>query len=255
MRIALIGAGSMAGAMARGWARAPTPPQLSLYDLDAARARAVAQQTGGQAADSASRAAAGAELVVLAVKPAALDAAAAALGPVDAPVLSILGGTPLARVAQALPGVAVARAIPNLPVEVGRGVVCWTPGDRLDATVADRVERLLGALGTVLRVGDGQLDLATALMSSTPAYVALMVEALVDAGVAQGATAAHARRLVVETFAGTAAQLAELEPPELRRRVTSPGGITAAGLAALERGGLRATLADAVAASLERMRR
>jgi pyrroline-5-carboxylate reductase len=151
----------------------------------------------------------------------------------------------------------VYRFLPNIPAEVGRGVFCYAPG----ALAGDGPERdvleLFGRLGAVIPLQEPLIEPAMALMSSGPAFLALVVEALVDAGVRHGLAPADAGRMAVETMAGTAAYLAEhqLDTAALRRRVTSPGGVTARGLAALERGGLRSALGEAVDAVVEATRR
>jgi len=142
----------------------------------------------------------------------------------------------------------VLRAMPNVGVEVRRGVIC-VAGD-----AAPEVRAKLELLGHVVDLPDGQFDEATAIMGCAPAYVALAVEALADAGVAAGLEPELARELVVETTAGTAELLRERHPADVRKAVTSPGGSTEAGLEALDREGVRAGFEAAVEASLQRMR-
>jgi pyrroline-5-carboxylate reductase len=245
MRIGLIGAGNMASALARGW-REP----VLVHDPDEARAADLAAEVGGEAVASNAEVGERAELVVLCHKPAQLDTVAAELGGRAGAVVSILGGTPLAAVERAYPDTPAYRVMPNVAAEVGRGVFCYAPG----ALAADGPEAevlgLFGRLGIVLPLSEPLIEAATALMGCGPAFFALVVEALVDAGVRQGLEPAEAERMTVETMAGTAALLAEpgSGAAEVRRRVTSPGGSTARGLAALERGGLRAAFDDAVSA-------
>lgn len=255
MKVGFVGAGNMAAAMARGWAAAEGGPETMLFaDLVPERAASLAGEVGGQAVTSNAELVSGAELVVLAVKPGALDAVAGDFGAGDAAVLSILGATALERLQSALPGRPVMRIIPNVAVEVGRGVMCFAPGSDVPDELASRVRSLLECLGIVVDLDERLIDAATAVMSCAPAYVALVAEALADAGVQAGLDARSANRLVVETLAGTAALLRDRDTLGVRRAVTSPGGSTAAGLAALERGGVRAAFADAVRSSLERMR-
>jgi pyrroline-5-carboxylate reductase len=146
------------------------------------------------------------------------------------------------------------RAMPNVAVEVGRGVTCYAPPEGMDEPLAERLVALCGALGLAIEVEERLLEVATAVSGCSPAYVALFVEALADAGVRDGLDARLAHELAVETFAGTAELLRSHDTLAVRRAVASPGGSTAAGLAALERGAARAVVADAVRASLERMR-
>ena len=245
MRIGLIGAGNMASALARGLGE----PVL-VHDVDRARAEALATAVGGEALGSNAEVAAAADAVILAHKPAQLAPVAAEAGEAKA-VVSILGGVPVADVEAAYPDRPVYRLMPSIPVEVGQGVVCYAPG-RLAADGPEaEIRELVGRLGMLVDVPERLIDVATAVMSCAPAFLALVAEALVDAGVRQGLTADQASRMVVQTLAGTAAVLQEngLDTRALRTRVTSPGGMTARGLAELEAGGVRAAFDAAVAAA------
>ncbi len=225
--------------------------------LRLALAEALAAEVGGEAARSNADLAERADVVVLCHKPAQLAEVAAEVAGRAGAVVSILGGTPLAAVERAYPGVPVYRFMPNIAAEAGRGVLCYAPG----AHAADGPERevleLFGRLGTVIALDEPLIEPATALMGCGPAFFALVVEALVDAGVRHGLPAELGGRMAVETMAGSAAVLSErgLDTLALRRRVTSPGGSTARGLTALERGGVRAALSDAVDAVVEVGRR
>jgi pyrroline-5-carboxylate reductase len=245
MRIGLIGAGSMAGALARGWSE-----PVVLFDPDEARAAELAAETSGEAVASNADLAARVDAVVLCHKPAQLGQVAQETGGAAKAVISILGGTPVADVEQAYPGLPVYRFMPNIGAEVRRGIFCYVPGTRAADGPEGEILELFGRLGTVIPMDESLVEAATALIGCGPAFLALVVEALVDAGVAHGLPPAEASRMAVETMAGTAELLAQadLDTASLRRRVTSPGGSTARGLAELERGGVRAAFADAVAA-------
>jgi pyrroline-5-carboxylate reductase len=248
MRIGLIGAGNMARAMARGWAR----PVLCT-DVLAERARALADELGGEALPSGAEVARRADLVVLCHKPAQLGAVAAEVAPHARAVVSVLGGTPLADVKAAYPGRPVFRVLPSTPVEVRQGAVVLAVDDEQEPELAGAVRELFGQLGTLVELDDALVDVAMGLMSNAPAYYALVVEAQVDAGVRRGLQADRASELVVQTMAGTAELLrrASFDTLAARRAVTSPGGSTARGLAALERGGVRAAFSDALDAILD----
>jgi pyrroline-5-carboxylate reductase len=138
--------------------------------------------------------------------------------------------------------------MPNVGVEVRRGVMC------VAGEASAEVRAKLALLGRVVEIDDGEFDAATAVMGCAPAYFALAVEALADAGAEAGLDPELSRDLVVETSAGTAELLRRHDPAALRRAVASPGGSTEAGLEALEREGAREAFAAAVEASLERMR-
>lgn len=270
MNVGLIGCGNMARAMARGWGR----PVLC-FDPVLARAEALAGETGGEVLGSNAEVAQSADLVVLCHKPAQLAAVAHEVAPIAKAVASILAATPLSCLKDAYPGIPVYRFLPSLPAEVGRGAVVQardpnrdsplgsddaidaqandaTGGQAGDDTIDARVSELFAELGTLVALEDALVDVAMGLMSCAPAYVALVVEAQVDAGVRRGLPPAQASALVTETLAGTAELLRRRDYDTLavRREVTSPGGVTARGLDALERGGVRAAFSDALDAVL-----
>lgn len=244
MIIGFCGSGSMAAAMARGWAGELDGMLFS--DAGSGRARELAAELGGEAVAN-EELAARADAVVLAVKPAKLEQAAARLGAARE-VVSVLAATPLERLRAALPGARVLRAMPNVGVEARRGVLC------VAGEAAPRVRAALAALGRLVELEEGEFDAATAVMGCSPAYFALVAEALAAAGADAGLEPGLARELVVETAAGTAELLRVREPAALRAAVASPGGATEAGLEALRRAGAAGAFAAAVEASLERMR-
>ncbi len=215
-------------------------------DAGSGRAGALAAEVGGEAASNIELAER-ADVVVLAVKPARLDKVAGELGGAKA-VVSLLGATSLEKVRGAFPDSLVVRVMPNVGVEVQRGVLC-VAGDLDEA-----LRGLLEGLGHVVELEDSEFDAATAVMGCAPAYLALAVEAIAEAGAADGLDAELARELVVETTAGTAELLRVRHPADVRKAVASPGGSTEAGLEALDRAGAREAFEAAVRASLERMR-
>lgn len=233
----------MARALARGWGE----PVLC-SDSGSGRAQALVDELGGEAHRSNAEVAERADLVFLCHKPAQLEQVALEIREHVGPVVSVLGGTSLEMLEQAYPASPVVRAMPNTPVEVRRGVVCYAANSRVTAALEEEVSGLLARLGTVLRTPEAQLEAATAVMGVGPAYQALLAEAQVDAAVRHGLPAPLAGRLVTETMAGTAALLEaqRFDTLAVRRAVTSPGGSTARGLAALEAGGVRAAFNDAI---------
>ncbi len=247
MRLGLIGAGNMARAMARGWGR----PVL-VTDALPERAQALADETGGEALASNAEVARRADLVLLCHKPAGLRAVAAEVAPQARAVASILGGVALADVKAAYPSRPVYRLLPSTPVEVRQGAVILAADAEQDAGLDAELRALLGELGTLVELPDALVDVAMGLMSNAPAYYALVAEAQIDAGVRRGLTPDQAARLVVQTMAGTAELLkrADFDTLAVRRAVTSPGGSTARGLDALERGGVRAAFSEALDAIL-----
>jgi pyrroline-5-carboxylate reductase len=187
--------------------------------------------------------------------PAALESCAPSL-PEGALVLSIAAGVTITTLEGALPGYAVVRAMPNTGALVGKGAAAIAAGTHADEPQLDLAERVLGAVGIVVRVPESQLDAVTGLSGSGPAYVFLLAEAMTDAGVLVGLPRATAAALVHQTVLGAATLLGDgNETPEsLRAAVTSPGGTTAAGLQVLEARGMRAAVMDAVEAATKRSR-
>jgi len=191
--------------------------------------------------------------VVLCHKPAQLREVADEVRDAAPAIVSILGGVPVAAVEDAYPERPVYRFMPNQAAEVRRGVSCYVAGTRAAAGPEREVLELFGRLGTVVPVPEEQMETATAVMSCAPAWIALVAEALVDAATRHGMPRERAERLVAETVAGTGELLAGagVDPAELRRRVTSPGGLTERGTAALETAGLRAAFDSAVDAVVQ----
>ena len=194
-----------------------------------------------------------ADAAVIAVKPGDVDAAVRTCG--ARRILSIAAGVPIARLeAAAGAGAAVVRAMPNTPALVGAGAAAIAGGSAATDDDLSWAESILGAVGTVVRVPEKLLDAVTGLSGSGPAYVFLVAEALVDAGVLAGLPRPTAAALVHQTLLGAAQLLTESGdgPEALRAAVTSPGGTTAAGLRELERHGVRAAFLEAVAAATAR---
>ncbi len=248
MILGFIGSGSMAAAIARGLAG--EVDGLLFSDSGSGRAAELAAELGGQALSN-EEVARRADAIVLAVKPAALDAVAPSLQDAEE-IVSVLAATSLARLREAFPGALILRTMPNVGVEVRQGVIC-IHGDTLSPAVGAALEQI----AHVVAIDEEDFDGATAVMGCAPAYLAqdaLAVEAIADAGAADGLDPDLARELIVETTAGTAELLRRRHPADLRRAVASPGGSTEAGLQALDREGAREAFAAAVDASLERMR-
>jgi pyrroline-5-carboxylate reductase len=255
MKVGFAGAGNMAAALARGWAAGDGGPEAMLFsDAGSGRAAALAEELGGATRSDLAELGADSDLVVLAVKPAALGQAAEALGGSAPAVLSVLGATPVARLRQVFPDPPLYRVMPNLAVEVRRGLICHTQPDGAPDELSREVLRLLGVLGRTVELEERLLDPATAVMGCSPAYFALIAEVLAAAGAREGLDDELSRELVLEALAGTAQLLETRHPASLRRAVASPGGSTEAGLEALDRGGATKAFERAVQASMERMR-
>jgi pyrroline-5-carboxylate reductase len=237
--IGIVGAGNMAGALARGWGE----PVLAT-DNGSGRAQRLVDEIGGESLGSDN-----AELfrrsdtIVLGHKPYQLDLVADQVDGTGKTVISVLGATTVAQLQAAYPGAAVVRAMPNTPVGVRQGVTIIAAGGESAVALFERV-------GAVYVLPESQLDVATGTIGVAPAYVALIVEAMVDAAVRRGLKADLATDMFLHTLAGSAELIRSRggDTLAIRREVTSPGGSTARGLAALERNGLRAAFDDAMSA-------
>jgi pyrroline-5-carboxylate reductase len=257
--VGTIGAGNMAEAILRGLIGAGLQPdRLVASDPLEARRELLSRELGIHTTADNAQVVERAELVVLAVKPQQLESALAGLPPAADPLyLSIVAGCRLARLRELLGERArVVRSMPNTPALIGAGISAISAEPGLAAADLDRAAAVLEAVGGVVRVPEAQLDAVTGLSGSGPAYVYALIEALTEAGVAEGLPSAVASELSARTVLG-AARLVEAsgEPPaRLREKVSSPGGTTLAGLAALEEKGFQAALRAAVRAATRRSR-
>ena len=251
--LVIVGGGNMGAALLGGLLAAGCEPStLGVSEALAARREQLTDDFPGVtvAADVPPCAAA-----VIAVKPGDVPGAVAAAVTAGATrILSIAAGVPLAALQSAAsPSTVVVRAMPNTPALVGQGVSAIAGGATATAADLDWAADVLGAVGTVERVGEHHLDVVTALTGSGPAYVFLVVEALVDAAVLAGLPRDLATRMTTQLLVGSSALLADRgDAAALRTMVTSPGGTTAAGLQVLERFAVRSAFAEAVAAAAAR---
>ncbi len=258
-RLAILGAGVMGEAVATNALRSGLlqPGDLVLVEAHRERRDEVTSRLGVGAAE-VREALAGAQAAVLAVKPQEFPTLAKQTGaaiPEGCIVISIMAGVPLVRLREALGHARVVRAMPNTPAQIGAGVTVWTAATEVDTGARDRIVRpLLAALGEEYEVdSERYIDMATAVNGSGPAYVFLVIEAMIDAAVQVGLRRDLATNLVLGTVSGAArfAKASGKHPAELRNMVTSPGGTTAAGLFELESAALRAAFARAVRAAHE----
>lgn len=243
--------------MARAIARGLGEPVLAT-DGGSGRAEALAAETGGRAMASNVQLAREVDVVVLCHKPAQLHQVAAEIDGTAACVISTLARTSYQQLQQAYTRSHVFRVMPNLPIEVGRGVTVFaSPPAGADLEWRKYVVDLFGRVGRVVELPETQIDAAGAINGVGPAYVALVAEAWVDAAVRRGMPAPQAAALVSETLLGSAELLRQRrnDTLALRREVASPGGTTARGVAALEAGGVRSALSDAMDAVLDWERR
>lgn len=257
--IAFVGGGQMAGSLIRGLLAAGHPAaRVRVAEPDAARAAVLAKETGVSVKPAARDVAAGADALVLAVKPQQMREAVQGITPAaGTTVISIAAGVRVASLRAWLGAAApVIRCMPNTPALLRAGITgLHAPAGTPEASRA-LAERVLGAVGATCWLADeAQLDAVTALSGSGPAYFFLLAEALRDAGVALGLDSATATLLAERTFAG-AARMTEggADLAQLRANVTSKGGTTEAAVRHLESAGFRKLMAEAVAAASNRAR-
>lgn len=263
-RIGFIGGGAMATALAGGLIEAGVScDQIRVAEPDPDRRKTVAAQLGVEAVSDNTSAVAEADVVVVAVKPDVVAIAlASAGGPEAAPStplwISIAAGATLARLAASLPeGARIVRAMPNTPALVGAGVTAICPNASAHVEDLATARALFDSVGqTWVAPNEALLDPVTGLSGSGPAYVFLLMESLIEAGLAVGLPAEAARQLTLQTVLGAARLALETgrDPADLRVQVTSPGGTTQAALERLGAGGFRELVIDAVRVATERSR-
>ena len=232
------------------------PTDILVSEPQSSRRNYFTQQYGvGVTAENQQVAQAASEVLFLAIKPQVFDTVAAQLSGVAIPslVISILAGVTLSKLEAAFP-MPVIRAMPNTPATIGAGITAVAGGKYVQPHHLDQARQIFKAVGEVVEVPEAMMDAVTGLSGSGPAYVAIMLEALADGGVAAGLPRAVASELALQTVLGTTQLLKEsrMHPAELKDRVTSPGGTTIAGISELERSGFRSALIEAVKAAERR---
>lgn len=261
-QVGFLGAGNMGEAIIKGLLQTGLVPAASIAAADARadRLRQIAKQYGVRAAASNRDLVAAADLVILAVKPQTMASVLKEIaGAVDrAPLLiSIAAGVPVAALRAALGKPArLIRVMPNTPALVLEGVTAIARAEGLEAGDLELAQELFGAVGRVVVLDEDALDAVTGLSGSGPAYVAIVIESLADGGVQMGLDRATAMTLAAQTVLGSARLILEtgMHPGQLKDMVSSPGGTTIAGIAALEEGGVRRTFISAVERATQRSR-
>jgi len=257
-RIAFLGAGNMAEAILGGLLAGDLvqASQVVASDVSEARRSTLTAEYGIDVVEDNAAAVRGADVVILAVKPQQVSEALAAIKEsfsADQLLISICAGLPTSALESWVPA-RVVRVMPNLPALVRRGVSAICGGERATAADLDVTEALFLATGTVVRLSENQMNEVTALSGSGPGYVFAFIEAMVSTAVQMGIDPATARKMAVETVRG-AAELASQtgeDPADLRQRVSSKGGTTVAGLAAMEAGGFSEAVAAGMKAARDR---
>jgi pyrroline-5-carboxylate reductase len=258
--IATVGSGVMAEAMIAGMLRGAlvTPDQVIASHPRGERREHLEREYGIRTVAGNTDAVAGADVVLLAIKPQMLARVGREIGPHlrrGQLVLSVIAGATTRALTGIMGHDQVVRSMPNTPARLGRGMTVWYPTPDVTAEQRDQARALLGALGAQIEVDDERfVAMATAVSGTGPTYVFLVMEALIDAAVHLGFPRHIAHDLVIETLEGSTlfAKQSGLHPAELRNMVTSPGGTSAAALHELESGRLRTVLSEAVWASFRR---
>ncbi len=263
MKIAFIGAGSMGEAIIAALLKGKLTSRRDIYacDIDSARLTTIGKKYRVNCASHIGKAISDAAVIVLSVKPQSLTSVMkdlkGKLGESQL-VFSIVAGASLDTLRKGLAHEAIIRAMPNAPAQVGQGMSVWTATRAVTAAQKETAKAILHAMGEEVYVADEkQIDMATAVSGSGPAYIFLMMEALTDAAVHIGLPRKTAEKLVIQTVLGSAYLSKETgkHAAELKNMVTSPGGTTAEGLLCLEKGGLRAIIAQGVIAAYEKAQR
>ena len=261
-RIGIIGAGAMGGALCRGLvqSRIVKPNRITVSDPHAAHVQELARSLGITVAPDNMQTALNSDIIVLAVKPynvapvvTEISAGLVRNGP--APLLiCIAAGVPTTRIEALLdtlpvaPPTPVIRAMPNTPAQVGKGACAYCKGVHADAAHMAQAGEIFRSVGIAVEVPEEMMDAVTALSGSGPAYIYLMIEALIDGGVRAGLPRDIASKLASQTVLGAAQMVIDTakHPAQLRDMVTTPAGTTIEAIASLEHSGLRAALIDAI---------
>ena len=258
MKLAVIGTGKLGGAILRGWVRAGlvVPAELTLPDR--ASGRVLAAELGGCVVGSNSETVAGAEVLLLAVKPYQLVSVLTEIREALSPgclVVSVAAGVPTSALEAVLPdGQAVLRVLPNTPAQIGASASALCRGKFATEEQTATVARLFVALGLCLEVAESQMDAVVGVAASGVAFVYLFLEALTEGGVLMGLSRPTARQLAAQTLIGAGRMALETgqHPMELKDAVTTPAGTTMAGIAVLERAAFRGIIMEAIRAATER---
>jgi pyrroline-5-carboxylate reductase len=261
-RVAILGCGQIGESLLSGLLSADwrEPSEVVVTARRQERLDELTERYGVTATLSNAEAVAGAELVVLAVKPQDFESLLGEVGPLlgaEQTVLSVAAAVPTSKIEHRVaPGVPVVRAMPNAPSTVHEGIAGVCPGAHADDEHLALAEECLSHLGGVVRLSERYLDAVTAVSGSGPAYFALLAEAMIEAGILLGLAREVSTQLVVQTMLGTAVLLRDekMHPVELREAVTSPGGTTIEAIRELEQAGVRAAFLNAIQAAMKRSR-
>jgi pyrroline-5-carboxylate reductase len=263
-KITFIGSGAMGEAMISGLIRnqLAEPETLTATDPRMERLEELQTHYGLNITTDNVAAACDADVIVLSIKPQAIDKVMSEIKTChkdDVLILSIVAGQPIRKMSRGLEHDIIVRSMPNTPAQIGKGITVWTAAAAVSADQREMARQILGALGEEVFLEEEYfLDMATALSGTGPAYVFLFMEAMVDAGVHLGFSRHVAEKLVTETVRGSVDYFDQRADPvhlaRLRNQVTSAGGTTAAALYYLEKAGFRTAISRAIWAAYERSR-
>ena len=254
---AIIGTGNMGGALARGLCKKIAPRQIILFNRTPAKAQKLADELGCSVAATAREAVQAADYILLGVKPYMMAGVIAGIAPAlrkDAVLISMAPGIAMEEVrSMAGGGFAVIRIMPNTPVAVGAGMTLYAVDSHVPEAVLGTFLDDLSASGRFVKLDEHLFEAGSAVSGCGPAFAALFMEALADGGVACGLPRSQALELAAQMMAGTAKlALSGLHPGPLKDQVCSPGGTTIQGVRALEKGGLRSAVMEAVIAAYDK---
>jgi len=261
-KICFIGSGAMATAMIAGLTKQELikPEDTIAADPYPGQLEKLAQRYNVRTTQNNLEAVKDTDIMVLSIKPQSLSEVTAELQgyvPARALVLSIIAGATITKISQKLHHYRVVRVMPNTPARVGKGMSVWTATSEVSDKQRRQTQAILAALGEEIYVEhEDELDMATALSGTGPAYVFLFMEAMIDAGVHMGFSRRVAQQLVYQTIEGSVAFARESQrhPVDLRNMVTSPGGTSAEAIYQMEKGGFRTVLSKAIWAAYQKSR-
>lgn len=263
MKIGIIGGGNMAEAILSAILRKnlAAAQDISVSDILSARRVYLDKAYEVNVTENNSEAAAGKDVVILAVKPQVLAGVLAAMkGKLkeDQLLISIVAGKSIAAISSGLDHHCIVRSMPNTPAQIGEGMTVWTATPQVSAQHKKWAAAILGVMGAEIYVDDEKyLDMATAVSGSGPAYVFLFVESMINGAVKLGFSPEISQTLVMQTLLGAAhlLQKSGKAPQDLRRMVTSPGGTTAEAIATFEKGDFAGLVANAIEAAYEKSKK
>ncbi len=254
MNVCLIGCGKMGGGIAQ---RLASEHDLHLFDHTFEKAKKLAELIGGTACKTAAEAISKADVVLIAVKPQDLDRLAKEVHREfysEQLVVSCLAGVTTHMLETLFAEIPVLRIMPNLPVLHGEGIVGLVETDELEDAMKEKATQLFSSLGDLHWVPESKIDAISALTGSGPAFVSVMIESMIDAGVAMGIDSEQSRELVLQLINGTVSTLKETgkSPAQLKLEVASPGGTSIAGLVTMENEGVRSGIINTFIATYYR---